>query len=212
MAEMTWGQVKTPSFGEGTPYVKLKPGDNIMRIVGLPYETEIHWEETIDGSKKRIVCSGMGCPICKAGHVPQKKFQVLVIDRTDKGLKILEGGNSIFKQIRDYAMDMDYGDPTKYDIKIKKEGSGRETRYTVVPSPRKSELTQEEAELLNNSKSLSEINKPKTMEELMQMNLSVLESLSGFGSGSSNSSMNDEWGTENQVSADNFSDDDWNSL
>lgn len=205
MAEMAWGEMKTTGSGEGASYIKLQPGENRMRIVGLPYETEIHWEETIDGSKKRIVCLGVGCPICKVGHVPQKKYQVLVIDRTDNKLKILEGGNSIFKQIKDYAMDPDYGDPSKYDIKIKKEGSGRETRYTVVAAPKKSDLTSEEQALLDGAKSLSEINKPKTLEELAQMNLRVLDASAGS---------DDDWGTENStsISGASISGDDWDDL
>lgn len=176
MAEMAWEELKSGGNGEGTPYVKLQPGVNTMRLLGLPFETEVHWEETNDGSKKRIVCSGMGCPICKAGHVPQKKFQVLVIDRSDAKIKILEGGSSIFRQIKDYAMDPDYGDPTKYDVKIKKEGSGRETKYSIMASPNKGSITQEEAALLEGAKSLSELNKPKSIEDLMQMDLAVLGS------------------------------------
>lgn len=205
MAEMAWGEMKTAGSGEGTSYIKLQPGENRMRIVGLPYETEIHWEETMDGSKKRIVCLGVGCPICKAGHVPQKKYQVLTIDRSDSKLKILEGGSSIFKQIKDYAMDPDYGDPSKYDIKIKKEGSGRETRYTVVAAPKKSELTPEENDLLSNAKSLSEINKPKTLEELAQMNLRVLDSATDS---------DDDWGSENgtSIGGASISGDDWDNL
>lgn len=203
MAEMAWGQIKSAGTGEGTPYVKLQPGVNVMRIVGLPYEVEVHWEESLDGSKKRIVCLGVGCPICKAGHVPQKKFQVLVIDRTDGKLKILEGGNSIFRQIKDYAMDADYGDPSKYDIKIKKEGSGRETKYTIVASPKKSELTPEEQALLDGARTLSEINKPKTVEELMQMNLQVL---AGDSTG-----FEDDWGDGENTSTIS-SDDDWDNL
>lgn len=203
MAEMAWGQIKAAGTGEGTPYVKLQPGVNIMRIVGLPYEVEVHWEDGMDGSKKRIVCLGAGCPICKAGHVPQKKFQVLVIDRADGKLKILEGGNSIFRQIKDYAMDADYGDPSKYDIKIKKEGSGRETKYTIVASPKKSELTQEEQGLLDGARTLSEINKPKTIEELMQMNLEVL---AGDSTG-----FEDDWGNGENTSTIS-SGDDWDDL
>lgn len=203
MAEMAWGQIKSAGTGEGTPYVKLQPGVNVMRIVGLPYEVEVHWEESLDGSKKRIVCLGVGCPICKAGHVPQKKFQVLVIDRTDGKLKILEGGNSIFRQIKDYAMDADYGDPSKYDIKIKKEGSGRETKYTIVASPKKSELTPEEQALLDGARTLSEINKPKTVEELIQMNLQVL---AGDSTG-----FEDDWGDGENTSTIS-SDDDWDNL
>lgn len=203
MAEMTWGSIKSTGSGEATPYVKLQTGENRMRVVGLPYEVEVHWEDTVDGQKKRIVCLGVGCPICKAGHVPQKKFQVLVIDRTDNKLKILEGGNSIFRQIKDYAMDEDFGDPTKYDIKIKKEGSGRETKYTIMASPKKSELTQEETALLDGAKTLSEINKPKTLEELTQLNLEVLAgSSTGFDDG---------WGDDENTST-VPSGDDWDDL
>lgn len=203
MAEMNWGQIKSGGNGDATPYVKLQPGENRMRIVGLPYEVDIHWEETVDGSKKRIVCLGSGCPICKAGHIPQKRFQILVIDRTDNKLKILEGGNSIFRQVKDYAMDPDYGDPTKYDIKIKKEGSGRETKYSVMASPKKSDLTAEETELLGGAKTLAEINKVKTVEELAEMQLQVLASSAGF---------DDDWDeTPMNVSTDSASDD-WDDL
>lgn len=204
MAEMKWGEIKSGGNGEATPYIKLVPGINVMRVVGLPYETEIHWEETIDGAKKRLVCSGVGCPICKAGHVPQKKFQVLVIDRTDNKLKILEGGNSIFRQIKDYAMDPEYGDPSKYDIKIKKEGTGRETKYTIVASPKKTELTAEESALLKDAKTLSDLNRPKTLDEIQQLNLVVL-------GGSNSATVDDEWGSENTETI-SSSDDDWDAL
>ena len=174
MAEMKWNEMKTGGSGEGTPFLKLQPGINQIRIVDLPFETEIHWEDAVDGSKKKVVCPGVGCPICKEGHVPQKRFQVLVIDRTDSKIKILEGGVSIFKQIKDIAMDPDYGDPTFYDLKIKKEGQGRETKYSVLASPNKSQLSEEEKQLVANSQSLKEINSPKSIEEIMALGLEVL--------------------------------------
>lgn len=183
MAEMNWNDMKTGGSGEGTPFLKLQPGPNQMRIVGLPFETEVHWEAAVDGSKKRIVCPGIGCPICKAGHVPQKKFQVLAIDRADKKLKILEGGVSIFKQVKELAMDPDYGDPSKYDIKIKKEGQGRETKYSLLASPNKGPLTQEETALLAGAKTLIDINKAKTIEEIVQLDLEVLAGNADFDGG-----------------------------
>jgi hypothetical protein len=210
MAEMNWNEMKTGGNGEGLQTMKLLPGPNQVRIVGLPYETEVHWESANDGSKKRIVCLGVGCPICKAGHVPQKRFQVLVMDRADKKLKILEGGTSIFKQIREIAMDADYGDPSNYDLKIKKEGTGRETKYTVLASPNKSPITQEEQELVNNSKSLKEINAPKSLEDIIALDLEVLSGMStpasdfdgGWGSDSS----------ENIETVSGDSDSDWDNL
>lgn len=206
MAEMNWGELKSGKSGESASYMKILPGVNIVRVVALPYETEIHWEESNDGGKKRIVCPGVGCPVCKAGHVPQKKFQVLIIDRADSKLKILEGGSSIFGQIKTYAMDADYGDPSKYDLKIKKEGSGRETKYTIMASPNKTSLTTEEQGLLDNSKSLSDLNKPKTVEEIIQMDLSIL-------GGISSSNVAGGWGEENTttISGDTGTDD-WDNL
>lgn len=202
MAELSWGQVKSGGNGEGTPFLKLQPGVNQVRVVGLPYEVDIHWEDGADGSKKRIVCLGVGCPVCKAGHVPSKRYQVLVIDRTDSKVKILEAGNSIFKQIKDYAMDADYGDPAMYDFKIKKEGSGRETKYSVVASPNKGAITAEEKTLVGDSKSLTDINKPKTVEEIMQLGLAIFEGANG---------VEDSW-EDKDDSVVISNDDDWGSL
>ena len=206
MPEMNWSNIKTGGNGEGTPFLKLKTGENKVRIVDLPFETQIHWEDTVDGTKKKVICPGAGCPICKEGHIPQKRFQVLVLDREDNKIKILEGGVSIFKQIKELAMDTDYGDPTLYDIKIKKEGQGRETKYSVLASPNKSQLTAEEKELVANSQSLKEINAPKSIEDIMEMGLEVL---SGVDTGVSD----DDWGSPNN-SGENIEtiSDDWDNL
>ena len=206
MPEMNWSNIKTGGNGEGTPFLKLKTGENKVRIVDLPFETQIHWEDTIDGAKKKVICPGAGCPICKEGHIPQKRFQVLVLDREDNKIKILEGGVSIFKQIKELAMDTDYGDPTLYDIKIKKEGQGRETKYSVLASPNKSQLTAEEKELVANSQSLKEINAPKSIEDIMDMGLEVL---GGVDTGVSDN----DWGSPNN-SGENMEtiSDDWDNL
>ena len=205
MAELTWEKLNVGGNSD-IEYFKLEAGVNVMRLVSLPYAVNIHWEETLDGSKKRIVCSETNCPICAAGHAPQKKIQILAIDRKDGKVKILEQGNSVFKQIKGYAMDEEYGPVDKYDIKIRKEGSGKETRYTVLASPKKTPLTQEEQALVDDFKPLSEINKPKTLEELKEMGLACLGSSSpaddGWGDDDfstnssdtkSNDTSNDDW-------------------
>ena len=203
MSEMNWDEVKTISTGEGTPFMKLAQGANQVRVISNPYETKIHWEDTVDGGKKKVVCIESNCPICKAGHVPQKRYQVQVIDRADNKLKILEGRVPIFPQIKSYAADEDYGDPTKYDLKIKKEGQGRDTKYTVVPSPKKSDLTDAELELLKDAKTLSEINAPKSLDDILAMGLQVLDN---------NSIDNSDWDDEQSTTDDSSEDDDWGSL
>ncbi|AEO93636.1 single strand DNA binding protein [Bacillus phage G] len=212
MSELDWGSVRAGGSGEGTPFIKLQPGVNQVRVVGKPYLVDIHWEKGLDGQNKKVVCPGAGCPVCKAGHVPMARYQVLVIDRTDNKVKILEGGPRIFSAIKDYAMDPDYGDPSKYDLKIKKEGSGRETKYTVLASPNKGNLTPEESDLVDNSKSLTDINKPKSIDEIYQMGLEVLASSmpdladdAGWGPAPT--------GGDSTGSSDmGISDDDWNDL
>ena len=42
---------------------------------------------------------------------------------------------SVMGRIFECSKDSDYGDPTKYDIKITRTGSGKETEYKVMPSP-----------------------------------------------------------------------------
>jgi hypothetical protein len=211
MAELDWGSVKSGSTAEATPFMRLESGANQIRVVGRPYQVSIHWENALDGTKRKIVCLGKNCPLCKKGKVPMQRFQVLAINRKTNKVEILEGGPKIFGEIKQYAVDPDYGDPTKYDFKIKKEGSGRETKYTVMAAPKKSDLTAEELTMIENSKSLSDINKPKTIEEIYTMGLealsdSVADLDDDFSSSNSGSS------TENKTESLDIDDDDWDKL
>jgi hypothetical protein len=197
--DMGWGDVKEPGTGGNVDFMKLQSGQNQLRIVGRPSLIEIHWEKAVDGTTKKVICPGAGCPVCKGGHVPMARYQVQVIDRADGKIKVLEGGPTIFNSIKSYAMDADYGDPTKYDMKVKKEGSGRETKYTIVAAPKKSDVKPEELKLMEESKSLEEVNKPKTIEEIMQMGLEILvDSVSDLD--------------DNSPDDTSVSDDDWNQI
>ena len=208
MAELDWGSVRGGSSGESTPFLRLETGLNQIRIVGKPYQVDIHWEDGLDGTKKKIICLGINCPLCKKGRMPMQRFQVLCINRKTNKVEILEGGPKIFGEIKQYAVDPDYGDPTKYDFKIKKEGSGRETRYTVIAAPKKSDLTAEELEAIDNSKSLSEINKARTIDEIIAMGLvSLSDSIADLDDDFGSSNSKDKESSDLEVS-----DDDWDNL
>jgi hypothetical protein len=173
--DMSWGDVTSNNNGGPTAsYLRLQTGENKMRVVSAPSKIELHWEEAIDGSKKRIVCIGAKCPICKKGKTPQIRFQVKVLDRADGEVKILECGKQIISAIKNYAVDPEYGDPTKYDIKIKKEGSGRDTKYSILPSPNKGDLTEEELTKVEESPTIAEINKFKSVDDIQAMQLKCL--------------------------------------
>ena len=205
MAEMNWGELKVGGNSDSTPYMKLAQGTNTCRIVSMPYETNVHWEETPDGQKKRIICIGTVCPICKAGHQPQKKYQVLVIDRADEKVKILEGGTSIFNQIKKLAIDPEWGNPTKYDVKIMKEGSQRETKYTVMPGRNTQDLTSDEIAMIDEAKPLSEINKAKNIEEIVQMGLTILGGTKAPAAANS-------WNSGSDSDDSETTDDDWDLI
>jgi len=198
---MDWESI--PDQGTGNiDFLRLESGSNQVRVVGKPSEIQVHWEKSVDGSTKKVLCLGVDCPLCKVGRTPTLRYQVQVIDRSDGNVKVLEGGKAIFNAIKAYAVDQDYGDPTMYDLKIKKEGVGRDTRYTVVASPKKTPLTDDENSLVEEAKTLEEINKAKNIDEIMELNL---EALLGESLG-----LSDDWGSSG--GDDGFSDDDWNSL
>jgi len=190
---LEWGEIRTGDNEEKAEFLKLNLGENRIRVVGNPSLIDIHWEKGLDGQQKKIICPGRGCPVCKVGHVPQSRYQVQVIDRADGKVKILEGGVTIFNQIKECATDEDFGDPTQYDFKIKKEGTGRETRYSLRPNPNKKPLSAEEKELVANSRKLADINKTKTIEEIQTLGLEILsDSLADLSS-------DDDFGDEPEV-------------
>ena len=159
---------------ETVDYYKIQEGDNLIRIAGKPSKIEVHWEDTIDGGKRRIVCPGAGCPICAKGSRPKSRYQCKVIDRRDNTVKMLDVGLSIISQIQAYAKEADYGDPTKYDIKLKKEGKGLDTRYTTIPSRNMEPLTEEQLKAVEEFPSVEQVNKILSIDEIKEMPLAIL--------------------------------------
>ena len=71
-----------------------------------------------------------------------------VIDRWNEKIKIFESTQvSVIKAIESIVTDVDWGEPTGYDISVTGTGQGKERRYSTVPCPPK-ELTKEEKELV----------------------------------------------------------------
>lgn len=73
------------------------------------------------------------------GYQPIKRFLAgVVYDYASDDFKILQiTQRTLMDQLFKYMSDEDYGDPNGYDIKIGKTGEGKETKYTLVPSPPK---------------------------------------------------------------------------
>lgn len=75
-----------------------------------------------------------------SGKTSLKRFIAGVVwDYEASDFKILEiTQRTLMDQLFKYAKDSDYGDPTNYDIKISKTGSGMDTEYTLIAAPPKS--------------------------------------------------------------------------
>ncbi|TWJ39636.1 hypothetical protein CHCC5027_3549 [Bacillus paralicheniformis] len=90
------------------------------------------------------------------GKVKNKNI-IHVLDRATGEVKLLDSGNGIFKEIKKYATNPEYGDPRQYDITITKtdtKGNGdfHDIEYTVTPARSNTPLTPEEEELYKSKK------------------------------------------------------------
>lgn len=120
------------------PYWKmsqLKVGDNRMRIM---MQAVAGWEDWKD--KKPLRFRPENKP-SKSIHPdkPIKPFWACYVwDYAREALFILEiVQTSLIRALTLIGQDEDWGDFTKYDIKINKQGSGETTKYTLTPLPHK---------------------------------------------------------------------------
>lgn len=131
-------------------FLKLEDGANKIRICTKALEVGYH-EDKSGGKYSTTVCLDEACELCKAGKPKKYKYAFLVINRKDGKPYIYESPITVFRQIVAYESNDEYGDIRMYDITINKEGVGRNTTYTIIPSPKKSELSDEEVKMIADS-------------------------------------------------------------
>jgi hypothetical protein len=131
-------QQHKPSSGEGI-FLRLKDGDKVkLRIASDPVIT-----------------------VYKAGDKP--RYAWLVYNRNDKKAQVYNAGVSVYNQIADLTEE--WGEPTEFDITIKRTGSGlQDTEYSVVPVKNSDDLTQEQEEEINKL-NLRDLTKGKWLSE-----------------------------------------------
>lgn len=114
---------------------KMKEGDNRIRIVGKPIAGWMDWQGKVPMRYRPDQKPKVSFDPTK----PAKAFWTLFAwDYVREGLYVLEISQaSLIKALMAVSQDADWGDFTKYDIKINKQGSGKETRYTLTPLPPK---------------------------------------------------------------------------
>jgi hypothetical protein len=110
----------------GGLFLKLQGGDTVkLRIFSEPAIFESVFEK--EGEETNI----------------STRYAWLVWNQDEQAAQILQQSASVFNQIAQLARDEDWGDPTEYDVKISREGTGfSDTKYTVNPSPNREPLSE----------------------------------------------------------------------
>lgn len=114
---------------------KLPEGDIKLRIVTKPIAGWIDWKD----NKPMRFRPHQRPKVAVDPEKPIRSFWAFYVwDYSKEDLFLMEvTQSSILKALHSYGNDEDWGDFTKYDIKITKKGSGKETEYFVTPLPHK---------------------------------------------------------------------------
>lgn len=141
---------KQYGVGGGGDWFNLKEGENRVRLLN---EFEIYGEHWNPATKKYITCIGKeeGCKPCAAKMPITVRALGWVIDRSDGKVKLFKMPYTIFKALGALQTDADYGFSLlpEYDLKINRAGTGKESEYTVLPTPKITPLTDEELTEMN---------------------------------------------------------------
>lgn len=125
--------------GEGGKFLKVPEGESIsvVPLVNLDDLVSIDQHEFWDINPALLFpCIGAGCPACEAGNKPKYKAFLPVLANGDSTTpKIYAFGISVERQLETIAEEV--GEIQGLVLKIRRTGSGFNTRYSVVPTGKK---------------------------------------------------------------------------
>jgi len=126
-------------------YTKFDDGETKIRILSAAVLGWLDWNENVPIRVKFVAGQPKPTPIDPNRKV--KHFWALkVYNYTEARIQVCEINQATIQEaIKNLAFSADWGDPSKYDITITKSGSGMDTKYAVMPSP-KSELSEQAKE------------------------------------------------------------------
>ena len=127
---------------------KLSEGEHRFRIVQRPIAGWVDWKD----NKPYRYRPDQRPDSSFDNDKPMRPFWACYLwDYAQEGLFVVEiTQSSIMKSLTQFGKDSDWGDFTQYDIKIHKQGSGKDTKYHVAPVPHKAMSEQIQAELKSN--------------------------------------------------------------
>ena len=137
--EIDWNS-KLESSSSNYDFMRVMEGENIVRIVAKPIQFYIHWVETKDGSKAKVISpndnQSLVEKLSENGYARKPRWLLKVLDRSDESFKYLEIGSQIFNGIKGLFNHPKWGSPLRYDISINRASPGTQPLYTVTPNPK----------------------------------------------------------------------------
>ena len=112
-------------------YMKLKNGDNLVRILSKPIIGHIGWRDKQPHRAKKIEdLSG------NFDNTPKEFWAVVCYCYDTQSISVWEiTQKTILKAITSLSNDKAWGSPLKYDMKITRTGEDLQTEYQVSPYP-----------------------------------------------------------------------------
>lgn len=137
---------------------KLDQGETKIRILTDPIFYWEYWEDVSEGDEPVFNDNGeiKRTPVRFADDMkpdnPEAEYfmSVYIWNYSKKKTFILSiKQKGVLKTIDKFEDDEDFGEMTKYDLKITKKGEGKQSAYTILPMPPKP-LSEEVRQALNN--------------------------------------------------------------
>jgi len=108
-------------------FLKIQPDAKVrMRILGIPAVFESRFEDQKTG--KTTVSTKYAWP---------------VYNHDEGKVQVFQGGPQIYNGLLALIEDEDWGDPSKYDVTVGRTGSGTDTKYSVVGSPKSKDVPED---------------------------------------------------------------------
>lgn len=173
--EIDWNEADLPSGKGKTDFMRLKEGENVVRIMGNPTQSYIHWVTLPDGAQRKIVSPTSNQALVRkledAGFRKQPNWIIKILDRSDNEFKLLEIGNQIYKGIQMLFNNQKWGKVTGYDISINRGPKGQQPLYTVTPNPKESLESTFKAKFVefNDKVNIDRMITPMPSEEIVKM-------------------------------------------
>lgn len=171
---MGWNDVErtTETNKEKVPYSKFDKGATNIRV--LDDEPFSFWSHWLQKQQTSITCPGKGCPICnviaqmKANkqqpmYTSSQRHAIRIWNYKTNQMEVMIQSKSFFSQL--LVLHKEIGDITTYDIKVVRQGEGKETTYSLLPSAPSDFTITEGIEEIN----LEELLAPPTNEEIVQL-------------------------------------------